>query len=317
VLDERKRDFNKDENMMRFPARFICVLAASLASRSALEVHAQDASPPPAPPVGAPETNADGAAAAAGAPNGAPPPAKDVAELAKATQNPVADLVALPFQFNFNTGGGLGDQTLFNLNFQPVIPIHLGSKVNLIARSIVPIFSAPAAGGERERGLGDIQEQLFFAPSRAGALVWGLGPIFSFPTATAASFVTGSWGLGPTGVFVLNAGAFVVGGLISQVSNIKDNEGRPRTNLFTLQPFFNYNFGAGWAVGLAPIITASWDAPRDDTWTLPLGASISRTLVFDKQPMTLSFQYYRNVVRPDAGPANQLRVVVNFLFPGG
>jgi hypothetical protein len=47
-------------------------------------------------------------------------PEDEATKLAKATQNPVADLVSLPFQFNFNTGGGFDDGTFFNLNFQPV-----------------------------------------------------------------------------------------------------------------------------------------------------------------------------------------------------
>src|SRR5262249_32472996 len=138
---------------------------------------------------------------------------QDAVALSKKTQNPVADLVALPFQFNFNNGGGLRDQTQMVLNFQPVIPIHLGSKVNLIARSVIPILSTPDGSGRRDRGLGDIQEQLYFAPAKEGLFTWGLGPVFSFPTATVPAATTGSWGLGPGGLFVVTAGPFVVGGL--------------------------------------------------------------------------------------------------------
>ncbi len=36
-------------------------------------------------------------------------PEPDATALAKQSQNPVADLVSVPFQFNFNTGGGLED----------------------------------------------------------------------------------------------------------------------------------------------------------------------------------------------------------------
>jgi hypothetical protein len=307
-------------------ARVVVVVLSTLIAAAWSALALAQASPnAPAPPVTAAPTPTSSVGtpseAAPLAPTQAPADAHvkgagDAVALAKATQNPVADLVSLPFQFNFNNGGGLGDETMFNLNFQPVIPIHLGSRVNLIARSIVPILSVPNPNGGRDRGMGDIQEQLFLAPSAAGKVVWGLGPMLSFPTATVPSATTGSWGLGPSGVFVINAGPFVLGGLVSQVWNIKDNAGPPRTNIFSAQPFVNYNFGAGWALGLAPIITASWDADRSNTWTLPLGGSVSKTLVFDKQPMTLSFQYYRNVIRPDGAPANQIRVVLNFLFPG-
>ena len=70
-------------------------------------------------------------------------PAHDVNALAKQTQNPVGDLVSVPLQFNFNTGGDLEERTLFNLNLQPVIPFSVTSSWKLILRTIVPINSFP------------------------------------------------------------------------------------------------------------------------------------------------------------------------------
>jgi hypothetical protein len=100
----------------------------------------------------------------------------------------------VPLQFNFNSGEGLSDENLFNLNIQPVIPIHLTPRVNMIARTIVPIESFPGPSGTRFSGFGDIQEQLFFTPAMAGKVIWGVGPVFSFPTATAEPAKT--WNLG-------------------------------------------------------------------------------------------------------------------------
>src|SRR5262245_47631030 len=100
----------------------------------------------------------------------------DATELAKKNQNPVSDVISVPFQFNFNSGGGLADKTLFNLNFQPVIPFKMTSNWNMIARTIVPIVSVPV-GDARFSGVGDIQEQLFVSPSKPGKIIWGLGPI--------------------------------------------------------------------------------------------------------------------------------------------
>jgi len=77
----------------------------------------------------------------------------DATELAKASQNPVGDLISLPFQFNFNSGGGFEDRTFFNLNFQPVMPIKVTQAVNLIARTIVPVVSIPAPEGLRFSGV--------------------------------------------------------------------------------------------------------------------------------------------------------------------
>src|SRR5262245_56621334 len=86
--------------------------------------------------------------------------APDANELSQATQNPVADLTTVPLQFNFNSGGDLGDQALFNLNVQPVVPFKISSDWNLIARTIIPINSIPGPDQTRFSGVGDIQQQL-------------------------------------------------------------------------------------------------------------------------------------------------------------
>ncbi|HEY1801544.1 MAG TPA: neuromedin U [Terriglobales bacterium] len=221
----------------------------------------------------------------------------------------------MPFQFNFNSGGGLVDETAFNLNFQPVIPIHLSPALNMIARTIVPIDSFPASPGIRFSGVGDIQEQLFFSPAKPGKVIVGVGPVFSFPTATAEPAKTGTWAAGGSVLLVVTPGPWVVGVLATQLSPLIDRGGSPRTNLFSLQYFANYNFGKGWAVGTSPTISANWDATSNDRWTVPLGASFSRTVVFNRQPMTLGIQYYHNLKGPNAAPSTTLRFTVTLIFP--
>jgi hypothetical protein len=243
-------------------------------------------------------------------------PAEDEAtKLAKATQNPVADLVSLPFQFNFNTGGGLDDQTLFILNFQPVVPVKgLLRHANIIARTIVPYVSAPT-GTARAGGLGDIQAQFFFTPIKPGKLIWGVGPIFSLPTATADPVRTGSWAIGPVAVALANHGPWVFGGLINNLWTFADEGGSPKVNSLLLQPFVNYNFGKGWALTTAPIIAANWDAPGGDEWTIPVGGGFSKTTVFNRRPITFAAQYYHNLEYPGGSAANQVRVQVSLLYP--
>jgi len=141
------------------------------------------------------------------------PAAHDVTALAKETQNPVGNVISVPFQFNFNTGGGLEDQTLFTLNVQPVIPFKLTHDWNLIARTIIPISSAPGPEGSRYSGVGDINQQFFFTPAKPGAIIWGAGPVLSLPTSTAVPTTTGSWGGG--------VGAVVVKMTLRHVFNIK------------------------------------------------------------------------------------------------
>ena len=244
-------------------------------------------------------------------------PVEDEAtRLAKATQNPVADLVSLPFQFNFNNGGGLDDRTFFNLNFQPVVPIKgVLENWTIIARTIVPYVNLPSGPDSRSGGLGDIQEQIFFTPAQSGSIIWGVGPIFSIPTATADAVRTGSWAFGPTAVVLTSRGPWVIGGLLNNLWTFSDEGDDTEVNQFLVQPFINYNFGKGWALATAPIITANWDAPDGEEWTLPIGAGITKTTVFNGRPMSVGFQYYHNVEHPTASGANLLRVIVSLLYP--
>jgi hypothetical protein len=244
------------------------------------------------------------------------PPPPDASDLAKETQNPVSSVVSIPFQFNFNTGGGYGDKTGFNLNVQPVMPFKVSANWNLIARTIVPILSLPLGDG-RTSGVGDIQEQIFFSPAKPGRFIWGLGPIFSLPTATVDAARTGAWAAGPNALILKMAGPYVFGALMNQAWTFSDDGGDPEVNQFLIQPFLNFNFGKGWAIATGPSITANWDAPDGEKWTVPLGLGITHTVVFAKRPMTIGFQFYHNVERPTGAAANQIRLILTLIYPGG
>lgn len=237
----------------------------------------------------------------------------DVTALAKTTQNPVGDLVSLPFQFNFNTGGGLEERTALVLNVQPVMPFVLTSNWNVILRTIVPIVSSPGPAGTRFSGLGDFQTQIFFTPAKPGSFIWGAGPVVSLPTATSSSAETGSWGVGPAGVIVKMTGPWVLGSLFTQLWAMADEGGDPEINQFLWQPFVNYNLERGWALSFSPIITANWNDEQE--WTVPLGMGITKTAVFNGRPMNLGVNYYYNVEHPDGAAGQQVRFVLSLLYP--
>ena len=239
----------------------------------------------------------------------------DTTELAKKTQNPVGDLISVPLQFNFNTGGDLNDTTYFNLNIQPVMPFKLTPAWNVIARAIVPIDSVPDSEGVSYSGVGDIQLQFYLTPARPGALIYGIGPVFSFPTATAPPLRSGTWAAGLGFVALTMKGPWVIGGLVTQFWPMSDTGGEPKTNLLVLQPAVNYNFGGGWAVSFSPLITANWDASAGNQWTVPLGLGITKTTVFNGRPMNVGLQYFDNVKRPQGSAGYQVRFVLSLLYP--
>ncbi len=114
-------------------------------------------------------------------------------ELAKKTQNPVADLISVPLQSNFNFGAGFHhNKMIYVLNVQPVIPIQLSEEWNLITRIIMPIINQPnlfpSFGGlvpsTTGTGFGDFNPTFFLSPAKPGELIWGVGPTMTLPTAT-------------------------------------------------------------------------------------------------------------------------------------
>jgi hypothetical protein len=242
-------------------------------------------------------------------------PVHDVDALARETQNPISSLISLPLQFNFNSGGDLEDRSLFDLKFQPVIPFKASTNWNVIARTIVPIDSVPGPEGVRYSGIGDIEMQIFFSPAKPGSIVWGVGPIFSLPTATTFGAETGTWAAGPGAVVLKMTGPWVFGGLIYQLWPMSDAGGDPETDRLTFQWFVNYNFGHGWALTTAPLNFGNWNADSGNEWTVPLGFGISRTTVFNRRPINLGLQYYYNVEKPDGAAGQQLRIQVSFLYP--
>src|SRR5262245_21836040 len=237
-------------------------------------------------------------------------------ELAKKTQNPVADLISVPFQNNFNFGAGSKDQMVYVLNVQPVIPIHLTENWNLITRIITPIINQPSLFPhvDNASGLGDINPTLFLSPAKPGKLIWGVGTTMTFPTASNNLLGNGKWSMGPSAVGLFMSGPWVVGALANQQWSFA-GWGNKDFHQFLIQPFLNYNLPHGWYLSSAPIITADFDAKSDDRWTVPVGGGVGKLQRIGKLPVNFQLQAFANVESPRFGPDWQLRFQVQFLFP--
>ena len=233
------------------------------------------------------------------------------ADLAKKSQNPISDMVSVPFQYNYYTGGALGRHSMTVVNFQPVIPSRLNKDWNLITRVIVPMSSVPGGG----LGTGDSTVSLFFSPRRAGGTTWGIGPIFQLPTASDSSRGTQTFAIGPTAVLVKMHKQWVYGGLIHYLSTVGSSNSGLRTNEIFLQPFVNYNLPHGLALSFAPGITCDFTRPAGDQWTVPFGFGISQILKIGKQSTNVGLAVYYNAVRTVASPEWNFRFQITLLFP--
>jgi hypothetical protein len=243
--------------------------------------------------------------------------ADESAELAKAAQNPIASLISLPIQLNTNFDYGPDNKTQNTLNIQPVYPFQLSEDWNFITRTIVPVVSNPSlvAGGSRETGLGDMTFPGFFSPADSGSWIWGAGPVVLLPTSTDDQLGADEWGAGASVVVLTMPGKWVVGALVQNMWSFAGPDDAPDVNKLTFQYFVNYNLSKGWYLTSTPIMTADWEKPSDQRWTVPLGGGVGKLTRFGKQPVDFKLQAFSIVEQPDGGPEWSLQFAVKFLFP--
>jgi hypothetical protein len=288
----------------------IFVLGLTLVSLAGL-AQAQTAPPPPPPPQATPEVRVD---------LPSPTATDDASGLAEKLQNPIADLISVPFQnnTNFNVGPNKGVQDI--LNIQPVVPIHLNASWNVITRTIVPLTWSPSyqpVASVPPFGVGVTSFSAFLSPtSTIDGWTWGAGPIIGLPTITNKFLGSNVWGAGPAVVAVRTAHPWVYGLLVNNVFSLGGTSGPGGTSysIMTINPFVNYNFGGGWFLGTVPIITASWDT-GGEKWTLPIGMQGGRLIkIAGKLPVNLLVGAYYNALRPSGAGTWQLRTQIAFIF---
>jgi len=239
----------------------------------------------------------------------------DLSELAKKSQNPMADMISLPLQNNTSFGIGPHDRIANVLNVQPVVPVNIGEWL-LINRLIVPVAYAPypQSRSDSEFGLGDVTYTAFFSPPSDG-MIWGVGPVLGLPTATEDLLGSGKWSAGPSVVALATPGPWVVGGLANHLWSYAGDSDRDSVSQTLIQPFVNYNLSDGWSISSSPILTANWKADAGDRWLVPLGGGFGKVFRIGRQPMSFNAQAFWHAVKPDGGPDWSLRIQINFLFP--
>jgi hypothetical protein len=242
--------------------------------------------------------------------------ASDGADLAKKLSNPIADLVSVPFQYNYNEGYGDGDGTQNYINIQPVIPISISADWNVISRTIVPVVwqddITPDAGSQS--GLGNILQSFFFSPKAptAAGLIWGVGPVIQFPTATD-DIAPDQWGAGLTGVALTQKGPWTVGGLVNHVWSLDKEDEFGQQSASFVQPFLAYTTPKATTFSLNTESTYNWET---EEWSVPINALVSQVVKLGRQPVQfgLGARYWADA--PEGGPEDWgLRTQVTLLFP--
>ncbi|MEM8632111.1 MAG: transporter [Pseudomonadota bacterium] len=240
------------------------------------------------------------------------------AQLAQQLSNPIADLISLPLQLNYDENIGVaGEGSRYTLNVQPVIPISLNADWNVISRTIVPLTYqddiSPGAGSQE--GLGDILQSLFFSPKEptANGWVWGVGPAFGLPTATDELLGTEKWLLGPTAVALRVDGPLTYGALANHLWSVAGTDARSDVNQTFLQPFFAYTTPTAYTFTVNSESSYNWET---EEWSIPINLLASKLVTIGKQPVSfaLGARYWADT--PDTGAEDWgLRFVVTLIYP--
>ena len=246
---------------------------------------------------------------------GPPDSASEAQELAKKLANPVASLISLPLQSNFDFGMGAGSGWRYTLNVQPVIPISLSPNWNLISRTIVPIIHQGNVTGPNtsQSGLGDTVQSLFFSPNKTEPFIWAVGPVILIPTATDSSLGAQQWGLGPTVLALKQKQGWTYGVLANHIWSVSGKANRGDVNATFLQPFLSYTSKHAWTYTINTESTYDWVS---DSWSVPIIPNIAKLVRFGKQPISFGGGVKCWAASPAAGPDGcGLRFIVTALFP--
>jgi hypothetical protein len=239
-------------------------------------------------------------------------------ELARQLANPIAALISVPVQLNYDQDVGTargGDR--WTLNVQPVVPMDLGAEWNVISRTIVPIVwqddIVPGAGSQS--GLGDVVQSFFFSPKRptSGGWIWGAGPVLLLRTGTDDLLSAEKWGAGPTAVALKQDGPWTYGMLANHIWSFAGNDSRNDVSTTFLQPFVSYTTADAWSFALQTETTYDWKSER---WSVPINAVVTKVTKVGDQLVSVGGGVRYWAESPDGGPHGWgVRLVATLLFP--
>jgi hypothetical protein len=246
------------------------------------------------------------------------PQEEHLTDVAMKLANPVANLISVPLQYNYDKYSGVNDgASVGRLIAQPVIPINLNKDWLLITRTLIPLVDQGGfpLGAMNKSGLGDIVATQYFSPkaATAGGLIWGVGPAEVLPTATDDALGTRKLSIGPSLVLLKQSGPWTFGYLGSHVWSVAGDEKRNNVDSTSMQPFVSYVTNTYTTVAVLTETVYDWTTKQ---WQVPLIGMVGQMLKIGPQVMQLAVGGKYWATGPDNGPDGWgLRVQLTFVFP--
>ena len=239
-------------------------------------------------------------------------------ELAKKLSNPVAAMISIPLQGNYDHNiGPADDGERYYLNIQPVVPISLNEDWNLISRTILPVISQddifPWAGDQS--GVGDVVQSFFFSPvaPTANGWIWGAGPVFLLDTASDPLLGSEKWGAGLTGVALKQDGPWTYGALTNHIESFAGSDKRDYVSATFIQPFLSYTTPDAWTFTVNSESTYDWNG---EEWAVPVNLLATKLLRFGNTPVSIGGGARYWVDSTAGGPEGWgVRLVFTVLLP--
>jgi hypothetical protein len=239
--------------------------------------------------------------------------ANEKADIAKKLANPIANMVSVPVQWNWDqkTGkNGQGhDQTLL---VQPVIPMGLSGGDALIFRPIVTASMQSNVNGFSGTGMQGVQLETFYAPNTGSSVIWGIGPYLASPAGSSGHFGSQQTGAGVTGVVLDRTGPWTYGVLAFNSWNMGGSAISGTQNNLYYQPFITYVTSNAWTIAVNTQSTYNYDLHRTQN---PVNAQLSKLVITNGMPISYMVGARYNVTSIPSGPQGWgARAAITFVF---